>query len=406
MDLPLTLNGGKVKAITMRILHTVASLAPRHGGPTEAALGMVRALRREGVDACILSTNDDVGDTLEVPLEQWILHEGVPCCFVPRIKARQHSLVGFTYSPRYARWLGEHGREFDFIHVHTVFSHPANAAMRIAHELGIPSCVRPLGQLCRWSMRQRGWLKHLQLALMTRRNINRSRFIHCTSRMEAEETGELAFTSPCRVMPHGIDLPPRMDGARMALRQSLGVPDDRKLVVFMSRFHEKKGIDLLLTASAEAREPFDLVLAGTGDEAYVEKLKQQVAATGLNARVHWRGFVQGDAKWELLQGGDVFALPSHSENFGIVVVEALACGLPVIISDQVALQEEVKQHALGTVVPLEAAALRQALDDLLASDDRQQAMRTRCLATARDFFSWSAAAQRLMTAYTGCLPPP
>jgi len=392
--------------MTLRILHAVASLAPRHGGPTEAALGMVRALRGEGVDARILSTNDDIGGALEVPLEQWTEHEGVPCCFVPRIKARQHTLVGFTYSPRYPRWLREHGREFDFIHVHTVFSHPASSAMRVAHELGIPSAVRPLGQLCRWSMTQRGWLKRLQLALMTRRNINRTRFIHCTSRMEAEETSDLGFASPCQVMPHGIDLPPIVDGARMALRHALGVPADRKLVVFMSRFHEKKGIELLLTACAGARETFDLVLAGTGDEAYVATLKQQVAAAGLDARVHWSGFVQGHAKWQLLQGGDVFVLPSHSENFGIVVVEALACGLPVIISDQVALRDEVTQHDLGAVVPLDAAALRQALDDLLASDERRQAMRTRCLAAAREHFSWSAAAQRLITTYTSCLPLP
>lgn len=390
--------------MTMRILHAVASLAPRHGGPTEAALGMVRALRKEGVDARILSTNDDVGGALEVPLEQWTEHEGVPCYFVPRIRARQHTLVGFTWSPRYPAWLREHGREFDFIHVHTVFSHPANSAMRIAHELGIPSCVRPLGQLCRWSMQQRGWVKRLQLALMTRRNIDRTRFIHCTSRMEAEETGELGFTSPCQVLPHGIDLPPTLPVARALLRQELGIPSDRKVVVFMSRFHEKKGIELLIQACTEAKEAFDLVLAGTGDESYVGMLKQRLAAAGLNPRVHWRGFVQGDAKWQLLQGGDVFVLPSHSENFGIVVLEALASGLPVIVSDQVALQDEVRQHDLGMVVPLDATALRHALDDLLSQDNRRQAIRQRCLTAAREHFSWSAAAKRLITAYAGCLP--
>ena len=390
--------------MTMRILHAVASLSPRHGGPTEAALGMVRALRKEGVDARILSTNDDVGGALEVPLEQWTEHEGVPCYFVPRIRARQHTLVGFTWSPRYSAWLREHGREFDFIHVHTVFSHPANSAMRIAHELGIPSCVRPLGQLCRWSMQQRGWVKRLQLALMTRRNIDRTRFIHCTSRMEAEETGELGFTSPCQVLPHGIDLPPTLPEARALLRQELGIPSDRKVVVFMSRFHEKKGIELLIQACTEAKEAFDLVLAGTGDESYVVTLKQRLAAAGLNPRVHWRGFVQGDTKRQLLQGGDAFVLPSHSENFGIVVAEALASGLPVIVSDQVALQDEVKEQDLGMVVPLDATALRHALDDLLSQDNRRQAMRQRCLTAAREQFSWSAAAKRLITAYAGCLP--
>ncbi len=387
----------------MRVLHAVASLAPRHGGPTEAALGMVRALRSEGVDARILSTNDDVGDTLDVPLEQWTEHAGVPCCFVPRVRARQHTLVGFTYSPRYPRWLRAHGREFDFIHVHTVFSHPANSALRVASELRVPSCVRPLGQLCRWSMQQRSWIKRLQLTLLTRRYVNSARFIHCTSQMEAEETQDLGFKSPCKVLPHGLDLPPVIADARETLRRELCVASNRKLLVFMSRYHEKKGIELLIDACVTIGGDFDLVLAGTGDESYVATLKQRIAAAGLSPRVHWRGFVQGQPKWQLLQGGDLFVLPSHSENFGIVVAEAIACGLPVIVSDQVALKEEVLTHQLGAVVPLDVTSLRLAMERLLAADGERQAIRDRAMKAAREHFSWPAAAKRLISAYSDSL---
>lgn len=357
---------------------------------------MVRALRSENIDACILSSDDDVGNVLDVPHERWVEHQGVPCLFLPRVKARQHTLVGFTYTPRYPSWLRQHVREFDFLHVHTVFSHPANSAMRLARQLGVPACVRPLGQLCRWSMLQRAFVKRLQLALWTRRNVNGMKFIHCTSRMEADETGELGFKSPCKVLAHGMEMPPVVHGARESLRLELGLPSDRKLVVFMSRFHEKKGIELLIDAMAGMTDDFDVILAGTGDEAYVQSLKQRIASAHVDGRMHWLGFVQGGEKWRLLQGSDVFVLPSQSENFGIVVLEAMACGLPVVVSDQVALKDEVIEHKLGAVVSREVDALREGIRQMLRCDGE---ISERATGVARGEFSWSAAARRLIDAY-------
>lgn len=382
-----------------RILHSVASLAPRHGGPTVAALGMVRALRGEGIEARIISSDDDLGGRLDVPLQQWTEHEGVPALFLPRVPARQHTLVGFTYTPGLKSWLRSNVAEFDFVHVHTVFSHPANITMQVCRSTSTPYAVRPLGQLCRWSLQQRSWVKKLQLALFTRRNLNGASFIHCTSAMEAEESAEAGFRSPCSVLPHGIDLPPQLEHARSRLRDKLGLPKDRRLVVFMSRVHPKKGIDLLIDAVAKATEPFDLLIAGAGDAAYVRELKQRIESAGITQRVRWLGFLQGDDKWLLLQGADLFVLPSHSENFGIAVLEAVACGLPVVVSDQVALQHEVKTLSLGRVIPLRVEALASAMDELLASSAECSEISARAVAVAADHFSWRAAARRLIAAY-------
>lgn len=387
----------------MKILHCVASLAPRHGGPTVAVLGMVRAQREQGIDAVILSSDDDVGGHLEVPLRQWIEHEGVPVLFLRRVTARQHTLVGFTYTPEYPAWLREHLHEYDFVHVHTVFSHPANAAMRACRQAEVPYCVRPLGQLCHWSLQQRRLVKQMQLALFTRRNIDAARFIHCTSDMEVRETASEGFRSPCEVLPHGIVMPPRLPDARESLRNLLAVPADRPVLVFMSRVHPKKGIELLLESAAALREPFELVIVGTGDADYVAGLKRQVAKS-LVEHVHWLGFKEGDDKWRVLQGADLFVLPSHSENFGIAVLEAIACGLPVVISDQVALQDEVKKHQLGRVVPLEVKSLTEAISGLLASPAERAAISARATATATEHFSWQAAARRLISAYRPHLP--
>jgi glycosyltransferase involved in cell wall biosynthesis len=387
----------------MKVLHCVASLAPRHGGPTVAVLGMVRALRAEGCDARIVSSDDDLGGRLAVPLREWVEYEGVPVLFLPRVQARQHTLVGFTYTPGVRAWMQSHVQEFDFVHVHTVFSHPANVAMQVCRSAGVPYCVRPLGQLCRWSMQQRGWVKRLQLALLTRRNLDGAAFIHCTSQMEADESAEVGSTSSCAVLPHGLDLPPVIRDARALLRTELGVMQDRLLVVFMSRFHPKKGLELLLDATARLSVPFDLLLAGAGDASYVDELKQRVIQRGLEGRVRWLGFLEGDEKWRLLQGADLFVLPSHSENFGIAVLEAVACGLPVVVSDQVALQDEVRALSLGRVVPLDEEALMAAISTLLLSEADRAAISARAVAAAAENFSWSAAARRLMTAYQSAI---
>ncbi len=338
-----------------------------------------------------------------MPLNKWIDYKGVPVFFLPRKTSNQHTLVGFTYTPSFPAWMRANARTFDFVHIHTVFSHPANVSMRVCRRAGVPHCVRPLGQLCRWSLQQRRWLKRLQLALFTRRNLNGAAFIHCTSRMEAEESAEVGSRSPCRVLPHGLDLPPVIENARALLRAELGVPEARPLVVFMSRFHPKKGIEMLIDAAAKVPLPFDLLFAGSGDDSYLRELKQRVSACGLDGRVRWLGFLEGTDKWRLLQGADLFVLPSHSENFGIAVLEAIACGLPVVVSDQVALQDEVLAMALGRVVPLETPALARAMEELLASETERGEIRTRAIAATVEHFSWSAAARRLIAAYRHCI---
>jgi glycosyltransferase involved in cell wall biosynthesis len=384
----------------LKVLHVLPSIAPRHGGPTAAGLAMVRALRTAGSDARIVTTDDDVGERLAVPLHRWVDYGGVPVCFLPRVRARQHTLIGFTFAPAFAGWLKQHAVEFDFVHVHTVFSFPANVAMAIARRKKVPFAVRPLGQLCDWSLRQRAFWKRLQLALITRRNIEHAAFLHMTSTMEAEETSWLGFRCPVFVQPHGLDLPPVYPDARKRLRHELGVTEDRPLVVFMSRLHPKKGLEVLLEAAARERTgAFDLVIAGSGEDAYAAELHQLAARLGLASRVHWLGFVEDERKWRLLQGCDVFVLPSYSENFGIVVLEALACGLPVIVSDHVALAADVTGNGFGAVVPLETEALVAALREWLPARDRRADAGRRSVEFVRVKYSWDAVARRLANRY-------
>jgi hypothetical protein len=114
----------------VKVLHVIPSVSARHGGPTEAVLGIVRALRSQDVDARILSTDDDGNSRLQVPFYRWTSYEELPTYFVRRIAARQHTLAGFTFAPGLLRVLWREIPDFDLVHVHTVFSFPAITAMR------------------------------------------------------------------------------------------------------------------------------------------------------------------------------------------------------------------------------------------------------------------------------------
>ncbi|NBR86881.1 MAG: glycosyltransferase [Verrucomicrobia bacterium] len=396
--------GGRVPtaaAAPLRVLHLMASLSPKCGGPTEAGLGMVRALRRAGVDARIVVSDDDDGPRMSgVALGRWTEHGGVPVWFIPRVPARQRTLIGFTFAPQFVGWCQRHLLEFDFIHVHTVFSFPANVGMWVARWRGIPFAVRPLGQLCEWALRQRGWGKRLQLALFSRANVDRAAFLHVTTALEAEESARTGCRCPVLVQPHGLDLPVRQADARARLRVDLGVPADRLLVLTLSRLHPVKGLEGLLQAVAQQRDrAFDLVIAGTGEPSYVAQLQALVGRLGLTGRVHWVGQVDGERKWRCFQGSDVFVLASHMENFGMVVLEALAAALPVVVSAKVGLAEEVRRHRVGRVAELEPGAFATALDELLGAEAERRAIASRAPQVVAEHFSWDAAARGLIASY-------
>jgi glycosyltransferase involved in cell wall biosynthesis len=382
------------------VLHLIPSIAPAHGGSTTAVLGMVRALRDQGTDARIVSTDDDVGQRMNVTLGRWVEHEGLPVWFIPRIPVRQHTLVGFTYAPEFGPWLQRHLGDYSFLHLHTVFSYPSSVAARQAFRRQLPYAVSLLGQLCDWSLGQRSLVKRLHLSLVGRRNLNHAAFLHSTSPMETRDAQALGISSPVREIPLGVPLPKLYPGARKQIESELGLPPGRTLAIFLSRIHEKKGIEMLLQSMAQLRGPeLDLIVAGDGHPAYVQSLQDLARSLGVEDRVHWVGHVEGDRKWSLLAGSDFFVLPSYSENFGIVVIEALASGLPVVISDAVGLADSVRAANLGLVTPPDPKALTEALKAacLQTSDREKTAQRARQYVAAHH--SWETVASQLMEAY-------
>jgi glycosyltransferase involved in cell wall biosynthesis len=387
----------------MKILHVIPSISRRRGGPSVAVLEMVAALRQRGVDARILTTNDDGPGLLqELPIGSWTEWEGVPVLAFRRWSPPLAPLREFAISPAFNRWLATHLQEFDLLHVHALFSWPSSSAMAQARRAGVPYVLSTIGQLCRWSLARHARRKRLLLRLVDRSNLEGAASLHFTTSSEREEATDLGLPTPSFVLPLGVHLPGHSSNDQAS--PPAGAAPCRFL--FLSRLHPKKQLENLLDALALLRQnqpqaTWLLQIAGDGDPAYVATLRQRARRLQLDGRLQWLGYVQGEAKWRILAAADWFVLPSASENFGIAAIEALAAGTPVILSPGVALAEAITAAGAGRLCDPEPHALSAALEAALAGPPA--AMRTAARDLAASVYGWPGLAARLESTYASLL---
>ena len=386
----------------MKVLHVIPSIAPCRGGPSAAILAMTRALKALGVHADIVTTNDNGPALLPVATGAMMDYEGCRVCFLPRWSPAIGALREFQYAADLTAWLRGALPSYDGLHVHAVFSYLSTRAMMVSRSARVPYINRPLGQLDAWSLQQKALKKQLYFKAVERRNLIAAAAIHCTSETEAVNVRNLLPEARTEVIPHGVEPPLVIANAPAKLRQSLGLSAQERVLLFLSRWHPKKNIPLLLESLASMKgESWTLVLAGTAEDGYETVVQQAIERHGLSGRVLRPGHVQGEQKALLLQGADVFVLPSSSENFGIAVAEALMSGLPAVVTTGVDLAPVVSRLNGGVVCEANVASLRNALIQAMACPPDKR----RLVEQAKDVFSWSEAAAKLSTLYSDVLLP-
>ncbi|MDI9640270.1 glycosyltransferase [Oscillatoria amoena NRMC-F 0135] len=394
----------------MRVLHVIPSVSPHRGGPSRVAINLVKHLREQGVEAEIATTNDDGSGSdapLAVPVNCKSEYEGVPVWFFPLSASPRQNVTlgrdrGFLFSADLTQWLWNHIRSYDILDNHYLFSYASSCAGAIARWQNVPYTVRTMGQLAPWALAQSRRKKQLYAFLLERRNLNRAAAVHCTSAGEVTDVRNFGVTAPTLTLPLGVEFSQPLPDAKQKLRARYQLPGGVPLILFLSRLHYKKRPDLLLQALHQLGSqttPFHLLLAGSGEPDYLETLKDLVSGLGLAERTTFTGFVAGEDKDLVLQGSDLFVLPSFSENFGIAVAEAMAAGLPVLIAPEVQIAPDIAQAQAGLVVEGTVSAFAEAIAHLLNSQSDRVQLGRNGVQYAQQHYTWSAIATQLANSY-------
>jgi glycosyltransferase involved in cell wall biosynthesis len=379
----------------VKVLHVIPSVSPLYGGPSFALKGMAEAVASLGIEVDVATTTANGRAELEVPLDRPVVEEGVRYFYF-----RRQYPKAWTFSWPLTRWLRRHAGRYDVLHVHALFSYPTLSACQAARRHGVPYIIRPLGMLDPWALRSRHWKKAPYFRLLERRNVLGAAAVHTVSEHERCAIEALGLPVHVVTIPLGVGPPAEGDEGHGASRKRKEM-DGIVNILFLSRLHPKKGIEILLDAARlrPQRDKMRFFIAGAGEEAYVRSLQDRAAAYGLEKRVTFTGFVSGAAKRRLFQEAHLFVLPSYDENFGMAVAEALSFGLPVVISEHVALAEQVAEAGAGRVVPCDAGELARALATLVADPDLCQRMGEAGGRLAQAAFSWPEIGKRLMALY-------
>ena len=385
----------------MRILHVIPTMSARYGGPAKACREMSAALAERGHQVEIFTTNyDGFGGYVEPSVQplseqasEVIIHT-FPVDLPPDY---------FRISRPLAQALSEETPRFDVVHIHSLYLFTTLAAGFYARRHRVPIILRPHGSLDPYLYPRHRWRKRVVETLYQNHLFKRAAAIHYTTAEERKLAAPYTFNRPGFVVPLGLNiedyrpLPPRG-----TFRERFPETRDKSILLFLSRINFKKGLDILAKAYgkiARQRDDIHLVIAGPDNDAFKPEVETMLTSAGVRDRTTFTGMLVGDDKLAALHDADLFALPSYTENFGIAVIEAMACGLPVVISDKVNIWREIKEGGGGEVEPLDPDRFASRIIDMLADRDRLKSYGEHGIETVSNLFNWSTIGERLEQAY-------
>ena len=396
--------------------------ATRYGGPIQSVHGLCRALVAAGHEVHVYSTSVDGDRDSDVPVDEPIDLDGVTIRYFPSTFLRR-----IYRAPRMAVRLGSDVANFDIVHLHSVFLWPTYAAARAARRAGVPYVIAPRGMLVRELVERKSrFAKSTWIRFVESSNFRHASGVHFTSRIEMEEAMkfDLRIANPFVVGngvevsgfsgPRGLGAPEEagIDSGSGTGLETLGRAVDREIdsprtpsaqrptpaLLFLGRVNWKKGLDRLVRAMElipEAR----LTIAGNDEENYRSTVEGLADIHGVLDRIEFLGPVGPDRKWTLLRSARVLVLPSYNENFGNVVLEAMAVGCPVVVTPEVGLADAVRESGAGLVAGAGPEPLSSAIRSILENGEAAEEMGRRGIEAVRTKFSWKGVAEAMIAEY-------
>jgi glycosyltransferase involved in cell wall biosynthesis len=384
----------------LKILHLVPYYEPAfgYGGPVRSVSALCKALARQGAEVTVFTTNADGDDSLDVPVASPVDADGVRVYYFQRERPKR-----FFRSTGLLQAACERVQEFDLVHSCSLWTYVMHAATQACANSGVPRIDSPRGGLMPWDFGHRYWKKRLYLALGGWRQLNAAAGIHCTDSLEADAIKRLRLKPATYIVPNAVEseafgvLPPRGQ-----LRSQLGLPEASTITLFLGRLSAKKGIDLSLQAFhgvIQQHKDAVFVVAGPDDEETGRKAQKLAAHLGLGDRVRFIGEVRGQARLAALADADMFILTSHSENFGMAPAEAMAAGLPVLLSDQTGICRGALAAGAGEVAALTRPDITRKWSRMLDDPENLRIMGQRGREFVRREYDPLAVARRMIDVY-------
>ena len=360
---------------------------------------MGRKLVAQGFDVTVFTTNADGLQNLDVPLGVEVLIDGVKVHYFPVEWPRN-----YFRCPTLAHALQQRVSEFDIVHINWLYVYSTLIAARACHSQGVPYLLAPRGMLDPNAIALHGALKKkLYLTLVERSHLHNAAAVHFTSIGERDQAIRSGWRIRPVVVPNGVDLweYPLTQNSELfpLLHPNLF---GKRIILFLGRINYIKGLNLLVKALpiiVRSIPDAHLVLAGPDDTGYVAEVEKWLIEENVLENVTFTGMLLHQDKLTAFAGADVFVAPSYLESFGMAIVEAMACSLPVVITDRVNICREIEQAGAGVVVPCDPVRIAEALVGLLKDPARSREMGRKGRRFVEQTFTWDAAAHLMSEVY-------
>jgi len=388
----------------MRIAHATPYFAPAfvYGGPPRSVLGLCQALGRAGADILVLTTDANGDGEIARDVVEKGEYGGIAVRYLPRAWPRVYfGARGVTAA------VDRIACAMDVVHLHGCWNVFNWLVARACRRRGVPYVISPRGMLNAWSFEHSRLKKRIAYWVAEGPTLRGASALHATSEDERKEIEALGLSVPIAVIPNGIDQVDQPADPRdvAAFRQRFRLSASDVIVLYLGRLHHKKRVDLLADAVVRARAAaptLKLLVVGSGDRQYEDELRAQFGAPVKDGAIVFAGRLEGDDRRLALASADVFGLTSESENFGLAVAEAMAAGLPVVVSRQCP-WPQIEEWDAGFWLSNDVAEIAKALASLARDPALRRRLGENGRAGVRRYLDWNGIANAMLAVYQRAL---